>query len=245
MGRLLEALKKKYKRPQDALRALGLDERLLTGDVVHSRSDDEYFHRGRDINDPLAGMDRHRRRTARDTFGLPSGTAGIAPKRESMPPQRLSSEAEDDLEDFREHLRRHMSEDQVEEACELSRDYMRRRSANGHDRRRVSRDEFPRNAVRSSEREAPSRGHWASPRPADQFADGSTSSERWPDGAMDAARPWDRITVEADTDPRKIAQANADYVARRGRRLGMDKASETNRRKFLEMFPDAARIEQA
>lgn len=162
MGRLLEALKKKYKRPQDALRALGLDERLLTGDVVHSRSDDEYFHRGRDINDPLAGMDRHRRRTARDTFGLPSGTAGIAPKRESMPPQRLSSEAEDDLEDFREHLRRHMSEDQVEEACELSRDYMRRRSANGHDRRRVSRDEFPRNAVRSSEREAPSRGHWAS-----------------------------------------------------------------------------------
>jgi hypothetical protein len=102
-----------------AMRRLGMDAALL----------DET-----DAEREARGWDSDRRRQGRDLEPL-RGSGNLPEKIESVPEQNLSGE-DDGFEPFRDHLREHtdMSEDEIEHACELARDHIPRRGANGRDR---------------------------------------------------------------------------------------------------------------
>jgi hypothetical protein len=241
--KVFAALRRKFKTPQQCLAALGLDSRMLqASDTVHSADnpDDPYWHRGRSADDPMSGMDRHRRPRARDAFEVPSGTRGIAPKEEEMPEQNLGSadEEDDGLEGFRTHLREHtdMSEDEISEACNLARDHVRRR-LNGRDR-------FP------ARRHADDRHHLSGDRFPVRSHRGPIEDRGESLSAMDEIpRLLSRIIVEPDNSPAKVRRAMEDYHARRtGRRgLGMDGTTMTGShcKRLNEMYPGLARIQQA
>ena len=191
--RFLEALKAKYGTPQAVMAVLGLDAALLKDE---SENDVLHKHAGKVIDLLMKryggstqrvlqklGMDEAMltgvARRGEDRFGLRrSSRDDIPPKIETMPEQNLSSgwRAEDDEPDddgyerFRERMREHgLSEDEVEEACELARDHVRRRGANGRDKH--ADDFMPVNRVRGG---AP--GRFGGERPG-RRADGGSEVE--------------------------------------------------------------------
>jgi hypothetical protein len=146
-SRLLRALKSRYASPAAVLKKLGIDAALIRDEAVSSGmpslpaatelhnllasrfshiKDDEEVGRMFELVEELADE----RRKAGDH---------IPRKIETMPEQNMGAhddEHDDHLEPFREHLRDHgLSEDEVEEAAKLGRDFIRNRRSNGHDRR--------------------------------------------------------------------------------------------------------------
>jgi hypothetical protein len=140
MSKLIDELKKRFASPRHALRALGLDESLL------DQEPDQRVRRRRArlAYDESQGEGERAEERLHDR-PLERGNDDIEPMRErGMPPQNMGT-AEDDEEDaerfeaFRDHLRQHsrMSEDEIEEACNMARDYVhrsRRGRMNGKDR---------------------------------------------------------------------------------------------------------------
>lgn len=91
-------------------------------------------------------------RRGEDRFGLRPSRDNLPREIEEMPKENLSSpwaedDEPDDLEPFRQRMREHgLSEDEVEEACKLARDHVRRRGSNGRDRH--ADDFFPINRMK-------------------------------------------------------------------------------------------------
>lgn len=143
-----------------------------------------------------------------------------------MPEQNLGSDDEDDgWAPFRSYLQdRGLSRDEAEEACRIVQDARRRSRANGRDR--TSRDSFPVNRVRGSEREAPSGGRFGGER---------RSGETQTNGALDSARLAKRFpgASRIEVEP---SVASSD-------RHAMDQAPTIKRRsRTLARFPDMAAI---
>ena len=271
---LVEALKSKFRTAADACRAMDIDPALLE---LPSRGGkfDPRDHTGGEIEGGVErrGEDRHGRRV-RDE---------IEPKWEEMPPQRMSvaesehaEDEEDDerLEPFREYLRnRHgMSEDEIDEAAaEFAKD-VRRRRANGRDRRhaddrRRAKDFMPHNRVRGSEREPPSGGRFGGERrsgymptgrdkfeiPPNSNAEGHEDGLYLKDHGLDRARSrfaHDRSLAEV-RQVRKLltrfgpGEAGCRPDRRRDYQGAADSArgaSERQRQRFFQMFPNVERI---
>jgi hypothetical protein len=196
MSELVDAIRAKFSTPQQALRSMGLDDTLLDSESTRLRKRlDKLFDliskqqaskkavpRGRDQvteprhmpSDPRGGGGGQRGgwRSGQDNFGLPSGSPGLAEKRETMPPantstgevrETLSGEDEFSPEEeqaLREHAAdmRKRGEDStiIDHAMRMARDILRRR--------RSGRDELPSNRIGSREREMPNGGHFGGPR---------------------------------------------------------------------------------
>jgi hypothetical protein len=173
-SRICAELKRRGHTPSSVLRRLGLDQGFLRGasDKVHDDINDEYFHRGGektawDDNEAdeetllkRMGETLESIRALRATSHPKSDPRGSSHEGETVgaagdtdppiePPgaeQNLGGK-DDGFEPFREHLRQNseMSEDEIEQACELARNHLARRGSNGVDRTfgRPAKDRFP------------------------------------------------------------------------------------------------------
>jgi hypothetical protein len=198
------------------------------GSTVGTAGDDTIEQTGQQIVDRFGSFDRAR--GARDTD---------PPVEHPDAEQNLGGQDDepDDLDAFRGYLQdRGLSRDEAEEACKIVQDSRRARRSNGHDKT-FGRDRFPVNAVRSSERPAPSRGHFGGERRSGETQTNGALGERY---GMDSAG-------------RKRMAKMFPHLARIGHepsvatsdRHAMDAApaqSTRQRERMLKMFPDMARI---
>jgi hypothetical protein len=140
---------------------------------------------------------------------------------------------DDGLGAFRDHLRENsdMTEDQIEEACGLARDHIRRRGSNGVDKR-FGKDKFPVNGVRSSERPAPSRGHFGGERRSGQTQTG---------GALDEA-PKSRRLLQMFPGLGKIEREPSVASSDRHVTYGAPAPSGRERARMDAMFPYLRKI---
>jgi hypothetical protein len=167
----------------------------------------------------MSGMDKRRRPRGRDQFEVPSSGSSVPHKVETMPPQNVDQDVDEeewqmmerDNGDAWDKFRRHLGdcgldEGEIDEACNIIGDGFRRRRANG-------RDAFPQRDNRS-------------PSPVGRAR-----------GAMDAIpRLLRRIQVEPDNNPAKLARMAMDrHVTMTGE----------EQRRMHAMFPGLARIGQA
>jgi hypothetical protein len=229
-GRALRALRVKWGgNPKGAMRALGLDASLLDEPELRTSERSGKF----DPRDGGGGSVVRHEDTAEEVVRKYGSFDDLPRKIETMPQQNLGGDDEDDeWGPFRSYLEDcGLSKDEAERACEIVQDSRRRSRANGRDR--SSRDQFPLNAVRSSEREPPSRGHFAGPRRHGETASGT---------AMDAARK----TRLAKRFP-GLARIECEPEARRlggdRRRHAMDAKAATTGVRTLKRFPEMARIQ--
>lgn len=143
--KLLRALKQKFSSPAAVLKKLGLDAALIRDDEPVS-SGMPSLPAATELHNLLAEKFSHIKddeEVARifelvEELGDARREAGdrVSEKVESMPPEMAASDdkRDDRLEPFREHLRdKGMSEDEIDHACGLARDHIRRRHSNGHD----------------------------------------------------------------------------------------------------------------
>jgi hypothetical protein len=210
--RLSRAIRARYATPQAVCRRLGIDASLL-----ESESDPlyEYLAVGKD--------GRRRARDSDPPIVHPSPRQNVdelEPMHErGMGPQNMGGDDEDDdpMQGFRRHLQENseMSEDEIDKACGLARDFVRRKRANGKDR-------------------LPGRGgHFERPR---------FSRDKGRDATNEIQDHLDHMKSEGP-EPGIATGANygrGDYV----KRGAMDAAvpSMKQREKTFSMFPGLARI---
>ncbi len=170
--------------------------------------------------------------------------------------QRMSDDRRISLDDFMDYLRSHsdMSEDELNGAMDIVRDHMRKRSSNGHDRRRAddrreARDRFPQRAHHSPladpDKEA-ARDNWGGNDPDEgkflvrHGLDGIGSRGRT---ALDEMRK-NLARIEHEPEARELSG-----VTSRRRRQGMDAkpkvATEAQTARLHQRFPNLSLIGDA
>lgn len=177
-----------------------------------ARDDDPMVKELRDIadrHDRTAG-DRRRRRADDEE----------PPMIETMPEENMSA---DDFEAFKDHLRENskMSEDEIEQATELAKDYVRKRGANGKDRMPLRGGKFDRA----------------------RFNHGRTSEDEVNEARQLRGRIEPANSFAPGPDPTRTGDDPNFLVKHNGIDSAMDAApTELQRRRFFSRFPDARRI---
>jgi len=201
--RVIDHLLNRFGTPERVLAKLGMDEAMLT-EPKHMRSDPR-DGRGGGGGEILGGVHR-------------SGEDDDPPIERPSPEQEMTAGDDEPGEEFdplREHLRKAgLGEDEIEQACSLARDHVRRRRANGRDRH--ADDFLPKNRLKGGRG-----GRFGGPRHGQHTDDA---------GEIETAREYMRQIDEGDR--RKAADHSEedpnneyliDHGMDRGRRFGRDR----------------------